>query len=209
MVIYIVWEHSICSRPKRADIESTPTITITILHNTKNIFNKTMYKKTLKHENRNAKLIMWLTFVCGIFLFFFAGNGKLPYPAVAQTFAIIMVCASIYIATSYILKEYSVEVCLPDNAGTDISVKPDFIVYEQKGRRVIKVCHISLSDVTTMQKYTHINKKEVNRSQKGMFIYKYNSSFLQSEFISITTKDDFVVLITYDEGLFVELKKYL
>ena len=177
-------------------------------NNTPNIYNKTMYKKTLKHENKNAKLIMWLSFVCGIFLFFFAGNGKLPYPAIAQTFAIIMICISVYIATSYILKEYTVEVCLPDRALTDVCVKPDLIIYEQKGQKKVKRCHISLSDVTTMQKYTHINKKEVNRSQKGMFIYKYNSSFLQSEFISITTKDDIAILITYDESLFVELKKY-
>ena len=167
-----------------------------------------MYKKTLKTPNRNAKLIMWLLFVCGVFLFLFAGNGKLPYPAIAQSAAIIMICAAIYIATSYILKEYTVEVCMPDNAGTNTAVKPDFIIYEQTGRRRVKRCHISLSDVTSVQKYTHINKKEVNRSQKGMFIYKYNSSFLQSEFISIATNNDFVVLITYDEGLFVELKKY-
>lgn len=168
-----------------------------------------MYKKTLKSENRNAKLIMWLLFCGGVFLFLFAGNNKLPYPAIAQSAAIIMICAAIYIATAYILKEYTVEVSLPDNAGTDTSVKPDFIIYEQKGRRKIKVCHIKISDIVTLQKYTHINKKEINRLQKGMFIYKYNSVFLQSEFISITTKDDFAVLITYDEGLFVELRKYL
>ena len=168
-----------------------------------------MYKKTLKHENKNAKLIMWLLFVCGVFLFFFAGNGKLPYPAIAQTFAVIMICIAVYIATSYILKEYTVEVCLPDSALSDASVKPDLVIYEQTGKKKIKRCHISLSDVTTMQKYTHINKKEVNLSQKGMSRYKYNTSFLQAEFISITTKDDIAILVTYDEGLFVELKKYL
>ena len=178
-------------------------------NNTPNIYNKTMYKKTLKTPNRNAKLIMWLLFVCGVFLFLFSGNGKLPYPAIAQSAAIIMICAAIYIATSYVLKEYTVEVSFPDNAGRDASVKPDFIVYQQKGSRKVKVCHISLSDVVRLEKYTHINKKEVNRAQKGMFIYKYNSSFLQAEFISITTKDDTAILVTYDEGLFVEMKKYL
>ena len=167
-----------------------------------------MYKKTLKTPNKNAKIIMATLFFGGVFFFLFS-KDNLPYPAIAQTISIIMICAAIYIATSYTLKEYTVEVALPDNAGLNTPVKPDLIIYEQKGKIAVKRCHISLSDVTALQKYTPENKKEINLSQKGMFIYKYNSAFLQSEFISITTQNDFAILVTYDEGLFLELKKYL
>lgn len=168
-----------------------------------------MYKKTLKTENRNAKLIMWLLFVCGIFLFFFAGNGKLPYPSIAQSAAIIMICIAIYIAVSFVLKEFTVDVFFPDNALADEHIKPDFAIYEQRGAKKIKVCHISLSDVKIFEKITPENKELYKQHAKGAQKYKYNTAFLQAEFIHILTRDDISILVTYDEGLFVELGKYL
>lgn len=170
---------------------------------------KTMYKKTLKHQNRNAKLIMWLLFVCGVFLFLFAGNGKLPYPAVAQSAAIVMICAAIFIATEYILKEYTIEVCLPDNAGVDVTLKPDLIIYEQKGKKRVKVCHISLSDIKILEKITPKNKEIYKQHSKGAQKYKYNTAFLQADFIHILTHDNISLLVTYDESLFLELQKYV
>lgn len=168
-----------------------------------------MYKKTLKHQNRNAKLIMWLLFVCGIFLFLFADNGKLPYPAVAQTAAIVMICAAIYIAVSFVLKEFTVDVFFPDNAASDEHIKPDFAIYEQKGKKRVKVCHISLSDIQILEKITPENKEIYKQHTKGAQKYKYNTAFLQAEFIHILTRDNISVLVTYDEGLFIELQKYM
>ena len=168
-----------------------------------------MYKKTLKHQNRNAKLIMWLLFVCGIFLFLFAGNGKLPYPAIAQTAAIIMICIAVYIALSFVLKEFTVKVFFPDGATSNKPIKPDFAIYEQNGAKKVKVCHISLSDVKILEKITPENKAIYKEHSKGAEKYKYNTAFLQAEFIHILTRDDISLLITYDEGLYIELNKYL
>lgn len=168
-----------------------------------------MYKKTLKHQNRNAKLIMWLLFICGIFLFLFAGNGKLPYPAIAQSAAIIMICIAVYIALSFVLKEFTVEVFFPDSALSDEHIKPDFAICEQRGAKKIKVCHISLSDVKILEKITPENKAVYKEHSKGAERYKYNTAFCQSEFIHILTRDNISLLITYDEGLYIELNKYL
>ena len=168
-----------------------------------------MYKKTLKHQNRNAKLIMWLLFVCGIFLFLFAGNGKLPYPAIAQTISVIMICIAVYIAVAFVLREFTVDVFFSDNALSNEHIKPDFAIYEQKGAKRIKVCHISLSDVKILEKITPENKAIYKEHSKGAEKYKYNTAFLQAEFIHILTHDNISLLITYDEGLYIELNKYL
>ena len=168
-----------------------------------------MYKKTLKHQNRNAKLIMWLLFVCGIFLFFFAGNGKLPYPSVAQTISVIMICIAVYIAVSFVLKALTVEVFFPSGALSDSNIKPEFAVFEQRGMKNVKVCQISLSDVSLIEKITPQNKDAYKQHSKGAQRYKYNTVFLQAEFIHILTRDNLSILVTYDESLFVELSKYL
>lgn len=168
-----------------------------------------MYKKTLKTPNNNAKLIMTLLFVCGVFLFLFAGNGKLPYPAFAQTVSIVLIGLAIYIAASYVLKEYTVEVFFNDGDADKPDKKPDFAIYEQKGKRRVTVCWLSLSDIVVVEKVNKDNMKDVKERTKRMKRFKYNTFFCQAEFIHVVTKDDISVICTFDEGLYIELLKFL
>lgn len=168
-----------------------------------------MYKKTLKNANRNAKLIMWLLFAGGVFLFLFAGREGFPYPAFAQTVSIVMLGLAIYIASSYVLKEYTVEVFFPTGEGADLSKSPDFAIYEQRGKRRITVCLISLSEVEYIEILTDENKKEIKEKVKSMKRYRYNTFFCQTKFIHIVTRDGISVCCTYDDGLYCELCKYI
>ena len=80
---------------------------------------------------------------------------------------------------------------------------------EIKGKKRVKVCHISLSDIKILEKITPENKEIYKQHTKGAQKYKYNTAFLQAEFIHILTRDNISVLVTYDEGLFIELQKYM
>lgn len=168
-----------------------------------------MYKKTLKNVNRNAKLIMWLLFAGGVFLFLFAGRENFPYPAFAQTLSVVMLCIAVYIATAYVLKEYTVEVYFPNSTGSDMAKKPDLAIYEQRGKRRITVCLISLSEVEYIEILTDENKKEIREKVKNMKRYRYNTFFCQRKFIHIVTNDGISVSCTYDDGLYCELCKYV
>ena len=66
-----------------------------------------MFKKAIKHKNTAAKISALLCLICGAALFILAGNGMVSISVLAQAISIILIVAAIYIASAYLLREYT------------------------------------------------------------------------------------------------------
>ena len=153
-----------------------------------------MYKKTLKTKNSNAKLLMTLQFIVGVCFLFLAPTvaGR----SIIQIIGFLFIGAAIYIATAFVLKEYTVNVFIPEGQSA-----PDLAIFEFHGNREIKVCHISLAEVTKMTVLTPENQKSEAQNRKNLKKYKYNTFFECKKFIELTVRDEISIIITFDSEL--------
>ena len=161
-----------------------------------------MIKKTLKTQNKKAKLTMLFLFIFGVTLFLIAPS--VPIEAALQIIGFIFVSLSVYIATAFVLKEYTVSIFFPEG-----EIYPDLAIYEFHGKRELKVCHIGLSDVVEMKIITPENAKAEKEKRKDLKRYRYNTFFDCKEFIELITKDGVSVIMTYDEDIYKILKSYI
>ena len=67
-----------------------------------------LYKKIIKPKNTAAKVTSLLTLLSGAFLWI--SSGIIPFPAIPQACAVILIAVSIYVASAYLLHEYSYEI---------------------------------------------------------------------------------------------------
>lgn len=160
-----------------------------------------MFKKTLKTQNKKAKLTMTLQFILGAGFLLLAPQVK--GRSVIQIFGALFICSAVYIATAFVLKEYTVNIFIPDGEAS-----PDLAIFEFHGKREIKVCHIALSEVTEMKVITPENAKEEKKKRKDLKKYKYNTFFDCEKFIELTVRDEISIMITFDEELYGILKQY-
>ena len=158
-----------------------------------------MFKKTLKTQNKKAKLIMALLFFFGVALLFIATS--LPGKALIQLAAFLCIGGAIYIATAFVLKEYTVSIFTPEGADA-----PDLAIFEFHGKRELKVCHISLAEVTKMEVITTDGDNSSKESYKNLKRYKYNSFFDCNCFLHLTVRDEILIAITFDKELYLYLK---
>lgn len=165
-------------------------------------FIEAMIKKTLKTQNKKAKLTMLWLFIFGVALFLIA--PIVPIKAALQIFGFIFVGLSVYVATVFVLKEYTVSIFFPEG-----EISPDLAIYEFHGKRELKVCHIGLSDVVEMTVITPENAKAEKEKRKSLKRYKYNTFFDCKKFIGLITKDGVSVILTYDEDIYRALKSYI
>ena len=96
-----------------------------------------LYKKTIQPKNRAGKITALLCLLCGGATFVLA-NRFFPYPAVAQSIGVILICGSVYIATAYLLREYTFSVTQSKNFSDEdssFSEKFDFIIFERKNMK--------------------------------------------------------------------------
>lgn len=167
-----------------------------------------LYKKTIKPQNTAAKVTCLLTLISGFFLWI--GASAIPMPAIPQTCAVILFAVSIYVASAYLLREYSYEIANNyKDSELDSKHRHDLIVTEHKGKRLIKVCHIELSDVTAVKEITPKNAKITKVERKKMSRYSYNTQYAASRKIEIQADisgEMISVLLTYDEELLNTLK---
>lgn len=161
-----------------------------------------MFKKTLKTQNKKAKLIMGALFIFGVALFLIAPS--VPITAIWQIVGFIAIGAATYIAVVFILKEYTVSIFFPEG-----SLSPDLAIFEFHGKREIKVCHISISEVTSLKVITPENAKEEKKARRELKRYKYNTFFDCDKFIEIITADNISIMLTYDEEIYRVLKNYI
>ncbi len=161
-----------------------------------------MFKKTLKTQNKKAKLIMTLQFIFGVFMLFLAPSVK--GRSIIQIIGFLFIGSAIYIATAYVLKEYTVNIFTPEN-----EISPDLAIFEFHGKRELKVCHIGLSEVTEMKIITPENAKEAKEKRKNLKRYKYNTFFDCTQFIELIVRDEISIILTYDNEIYEVLKQYI
>lgn len=168
-----------------------------------------MFKKAIKHKNTAAKISALLCLICGAALFILAGNGLVAIPVIAQAISIILIVVAIYIASAYLLREYTYSVEPNTRFDEDTKNQYDFIITERKSNKQVKVCHIEMSDVTLINVIDPKNRKRIMSERKDMKRYTYDTRFAASMQIEIrATIDDeeYSIIVSYDAELLDVLK---
>ena len=167
-----------------------------------------MFKKRIAPKNRAAKISALLTLLGGAFMFIMANGGNIPLPWLAQLIGIALLTFSIYVASAYLFRQYSVVIEPMSGATEDGEGTYDFLVYEIDGRKHQrgdrKVCHVSVRHIEFIRVVTAENKKEVARERAKLDKYTYDSQFAPSRRIEVVIKngrEEASMLLTYDEEL--------
>ncbi len=167
-----------------------------------------LYKKTAKPKNTAGKITSLLCLLCGAALFILAGNITEFFTSVIQLSGVILIGISIYIATAYLLREYTFSVTQSSkfsNEDADFDEKFDFIITEKKNNRDIKVCHFGMDDVTKVRIVDPKNKKAISAERKNTRRFTYNTEFAASRYIEVRAYldgEEYSIFVTYDEALF-------
>jgi hypothetical protein len=173
-----------------------------------------IYQKKIQPKNTAAKITAALCLISGGALLILANANLIAIPILAQLLGLSFIIAAVYIATSYLLREYTYSLQANNRDGDDLDITElyDFIVCEGKGKKSVKVCHIELKDVTSVRKITHEDKQneEQKNEQKNAKRFVYNTQFASSQKIEILASisgENYSVIVTYDEELFSVLEK--
>lgn len=172
-----------------------------------------MFKKTIRHKNNAAKTTVGLCLASGGALYILASSGFVAIPMLAQFLSIAFFAASIYIASVFLLREYTyaIEPNTHIVEDDDLSGQYDLIVTELKGKRQVKVCHIEMSDVKEVRIMTPENKKTVKTERKGAKCFTYNTQFApnkQIEIKALIDGEDYSVILSYDEEFLAVLRRF-
>ena len=166
-----------------------------------------IYKNTPKPKNTYAKILAASSLLIGAALFILANLNIIDKPALLQLVGIILFTIAIYIASLFLLRQYTFSIDIDPNSETN---ELDFVITERKGNRNITVCRVGLKDVIIAREVNQQNKKEVKEARKKMARYTYDVSFIAPRRIELICKigeDDLSILVTYDEQLLSELNK--
>ncbi|MBR4032524.1 MAG: hypothetical protein IKJ07_07310 [Clostridia bacterium] len=169
-----------------------------------------IYKKKIQPKNTAAKITSALCLLCGAALLILAQAGYIAIPILAQMLGIILWVASIYIASSYLLRNYTYSVQINSIEDDDLTLaeRYDLVIYENRGKKSVKVCHVEMRDVTNIIKTTPESKK--NGENKDVKRFIYNTQFAANQKIEILARisgEDYSITVTYDEELFSVLQK--
>jgi len=160
-----------------------------------------MYKNTPKPKNTYAKIVSLVSLILGSVLFVVSNSKGVAAPAVAQLFGILLMTAAIYIASVFLLHQYTFAI-EQNPSGDDGEL--DFIITERKGNRDITVCRIGLDEITSVREVNTQNKKAVAKERKNMKRYLYDTTFIPVRRIEIVCSfdgEDISILATFDEQL--------
>ena len=171
------------------------------------------FQKTIRPKNTVGKIISLMSLLTGGLLFALAGTEHLPIPALAQLAGLIFMTFSVYIAASFLLREftYYVEPCDREVDSDDPKDRYDLIIKEFRSRREIKVCHVYMNQITSIRTVEAGNKKQVMEERKGSKRYTYNSEFSparQIEICALIDDEQYSILIAYDEELLLVLESF-
>lgn len=172
-----------------------------------------LYSKTFIHHNKEAKLI---ALACLLFggLFFAVGNANLlPMPAIAQLLGFALIATAVYIAAAFLLRQYTVAVIKNNREEGSVKELYDLTVSERKGKKLIKVCHIGLNNIISVDVVTKENKKEKKKQNSDAYRFTYDTKFLWKRRIEIVAETgDYksLVYLSFDDELLRFFKgKYL
>ena len=167
-----------------------------------------MFKKVITPKNTAAKISALLTLLGGAFMFIMANGDLIPLPWIAQLIGIVFLTFSIFVASAYLFRQYSVVIESTSGAAEDGEGAYDFHVNEIGGRRHQKgdrkVCHESVRHIEFIRIVTAENKKEVARERAKLDTYTYDSHFAPSRRIEVVIKnggEEASMLLTYDEDI--------
>ena len=166
-----------------------------------------IYKNTPKPKNTYAKILAAASLLLGAALFILANVNIIEKPALLQLFGIIFFTVSIYVASLFLLRQYTFSIDINTQSESD---ELDFIITERKGNRDITVCRIGLDDIVLAREVNTQNKKQVNDERKKMKRYTYDTSFIapcRIELVCKLDEEELSILVTYDEQLLAALNK--
>ena len=167
----------------------------------------TVYNKNFKHQNREAKIIALACLLFGGLFCGFGNSKALPMPLIWQLVGLSLIVCSVFIATTYLLREYRVSIATNDDNDDETDKSLDLIVYERKGKREPKVCHIALNTVKSVRIVTKDSFKKRSTSD---FIYVYDNRFLWKERIEIVAETgDYTssIYLAFDQSLLYTLNQ--
>ncbi len=169
-----------------------------------------IYNKTFTHQNREAKIAALACLLFGGLFYGFGNTDIFPIPVIFQLVGVILIVCSVYLATAYILKQYSVSISRNDNNDGDAGELYDLIVRERKGKREPKVCHIGLDTIISVKVVTKNSLKKTKNEKLDGFRYIYDTKYAWKERIEITAlTGDYqsVIYLSYDDELFRALSE--
>lgn len=168
-----------------------------------------MFRITPTPKNTYAKTLCTVCLFLGAALFVFAGTDGVDFPILPQFLGMISLTVSIYIASLYLLRQYTFSIDLnPASENNEL----DLVILEHKGKREITVCRIGIGDIVSVREVSAQNKKQVMAERKKLKCYTYDTSFIAPRRIEVNCHlgdEDFSILITYDEQLLMSLKRYI
>ncbi len=144
--------------------------------------------------DKKAKNLSLLFIITGFVLMLFA--SYIPYRAIFQAFAILIVSAGLFILVRYVLSEFRYIIDDRDDGNSD------FIVYKKQGKNDVKVCHISLYNVEDIYRYGDKKVKSDNR-------YAYNQNMTDEKYVLLTKEGEKLIeiIIEPDKFFLQEIKK--
>jgi len=170
-----------------------------------------LYQKNIKPKNKLGKAFALIFLILGA-VAFIAGASNLPFPTIYQSLGVILLTVSVYIATAYLLREYIYSIAPNDREHDNESYNFDFIIKENKGNRIIKVCDIVMKDIKRVRVIDQSNKKQVAEERKKMTRYTYNTEFAASkkiEIVSVIQDETISIIVTYDEELLRAISRFI
>ena len=170
-----------------------------------------LYEKTIKPQNRAAKVIALICLICGAAVFITADAFMQAGVAIIQLVGVGLIVSSIYIASAYLLRQYTFSIEYNKQNGSTRETH-DFIVKELRYGKNTKVCHFKMTDITSVHIIDGENKKQKIKERKGKLRYTYNTEFAPQKSIEISASlddEDYSIIVTYDENLFRTLKNIL
>ena len=164
-----------------------------------------LYNKTFIHQNREAKITALACLLFGGLFYGFGNTDIFPMPVIFQLVGVTLIACSVYLATAYILKQYSVSISKNDNPDGNEDELYDLIVRERKGKREPKVCHIGLDTIVSVKVVTKTALKKTKSDKLDGFRYIYDTRYAWKERIEVTARTgDYqsVIYLSYDDELF-------
>lgn len=170
-----------------------------------------LYKQTIIKKNTAGKITA-LLFLLGGAAIFVTANNLPKYAALVQCVSVLLIGASIFIASYFLLRSYTFSVEMAEaEEDASFAEQYDLIITENKGNRHFKVCHLSMSDVKSVRVVEPDNKKQIQSERKRMKRYSYNTEYAPSrqiEIVATVSDEELSILITYEEDLFRVLNRF-
>ncbi len=133
-----------------------------------------MYDFSPKKSNNAAQYTSIILYIAALVAMFFSTIEGLPFPAIMQLAALLMLCFATMILCRYMLKGYVYSIS-EDDGGYDFSVT------ELKGKSRITVCRISLSGIEKAVMVKKSEKKKYSAQSKGYKSFDYCVDMSPSE----------------------------